>query len=308
VKKATLVYNPVAGRHPARREKQMREAAAVLRDSGISARLVRTSGPDTAIELARRAVSQGDDLLLVCGGDGTINEVVNGMTPGNLALGILPGGTANIAGRELGLPLDPVRAARQLPAWSSRRIALGLVTWPAAALANAPVVQGGRRYFLSVAGLGFDAYAIHKLSVDFKRSCGAAAYFWEGLRQTFRYTFPRFVCEIDGRKHNGTFAVVLRANRYGGWLRMAPNANIFEPRFSLCLFKSRHRARYFLYAAAVLIRQHLRLRDVDLVEAQEIGCTAEGETPIYFELDGELVGRLPAKLEIVPDALTLLVP
>ena len=89
---------------------------------------------------------------------------------------------------------------------------------------------------------------------------------------------------------------------------MAPNVNIFEPRFSLCLFKSRHRARYFLYAAAVLVRQHLRLRDVDLVEAQEIRCAAEGEIPIYFELDGELVGQLPAKLEIVPDALTLLVP
>ena len=106
-----------------------------------------------------------------------------------------------------------------------------------------------------------------------------------------------------------TFAVAQRARNYGGWLHLTPDARFFDDRFTLCLFKSHNRARYFLYAGLVLAHQHFHLGDVELVETRKLCCAARvaGET-IRFELDGELVGTLPATFEIVPDALTVLVP
>jgi len=301
---AVLIYNPIAGRRPARREKEIQQAAAALREDGIAAQPVRTSGPGTGRQLARAAVAGGASLVIVCGGDGTINEVVNGVAPGRTVLGILPGGTANIIAKELGLPHDPVRAARQLSRWQPRRIALGNALWAN----DGPKADQGQRYFLSVAGIGFDAYVVYKLSIAFKMSLGVVAYGWEAIRQALRYGFPAFLCRAEGREQRATFAVVHRTQLYAGWFRLAPTANVFESRFALCLFKSRRCERYFLYAAAAILHQHLRLSDVELVRAERVVCASEGQATVHFELDGELVGRLPATFEIVPDALTLLVP
>jgi diacylglycerol kinase family enzyme len=269
-------------------------------------------------------VREGDKLILVCGGDGTINEVINGIAPGDASLGILPGGTANIAAKELGLPHDPVQAAREFSTWRPRRIALGLARLSATPdpsgrgplLQQAkgdggetPPLQEHRRYFLSVAGVGFDAYVVHRLSPAFKLSAGVMAYIVEALRQTWRYPFPRFRCSADGREFHATFAVVHRTSRYAGWFHLAPNANLFEDKLSLCAFHSNRRSRYFVYAAAALARRHRRLHDVELVEDRKVECVAaEPGTRIYIELDGELAGRLPASFEVIPDALTLLVP
>jgi len=250
---------------------------------------------------------------LVCGGDGTINEVINGLAGSQVALGLLPGGTANILARDMGLPLNPVRAARELSRWSPRRIPLGKATWciEKASINEAPAEKEQlTRYFVSVAGIGFDAHVVYKLSLEMKLSWGVAGYVMEALRQAFRYPFQGFRCRTDGGPDRiATFAAVQRAGNYGGWLHLAPDARFFDDRFTLCLFKSHNRARYFLYAGLVLARQHFQLSDVELSETRKLCCAAQvaGET-IRFELDGELVGTLPATFEIVPDALTLLAP
>ncbi len=304
MKHATLIYNPVAGRHPARRERQILEAAKVLRGAGIEAQLAATTGPRTAGELARAAVSRGENLVLVCGGDGTVHEVINGIIPGNATLGIIPGGTANIIGKELRLPHDTVRAAREFSHWKPRRIALGKATWGSAAVSGTQT-----RHFISVAGVGFDAYVVHSLSWSLKMGWGVVGYGLEAVRQALRYSFPRFRIEVDGAERHATFAVIHRAGHYAGWLPLAPSASVFKPDFTACLFKSSSRARYFLYALAVFLRQHQRLADVELAEGFKFACSGEaaGER-VYFELDGELVGELPATFEIVPDALTVLAP
>lgn len=102
MKTTTLIYNPVAGRHPVRRERQIRAAAEELRRAGIEVKLAATARPGDARDLARAATDDGTELVLVCGGDGTVNEVINGLVPGPTMLGILPGGTANIIGKESG--------------------------------------------------------------------------------------------------------------------------------------------------------------------------------------------------------------
>ncbi len=313
LKKGTLIYNPIAGRRPAARQREIRKAVAVLRGAGLEIELTPTAGPAMAHQLAEQAAANGADFILACGGDGTINEVLNGLANRKVPLGILPGGTANILAREVGLPLDPVRAAAQFARWSPRRIPLGKATWRRDGVSpkRGPSQNGSStRYFISVAGVGYDAQVVYKLSLKMKLSWGVAGYIAEALRQAFRYHFQGFSCRTDdGPERAATFAAAQRARNYGGWLHLTPNARYFDDRFNLCLFKSMNRARYFLYAALVLARQHSRLKDVELVEARKLCCAAlaDGET-IRFELDGELAGTLPATFEIVPDALTLLVP
>ena len=312
LKKGVLIYNPVAGRRPARREREVRRAADVLRQAGLDIQLAPTTRPAMAHELAQAAVADGADVVLACGGDGTVNEVVNGLALSQVPFGILPGGTANIVARELRLPLNPVRAARDFLRWMPRRIALGRARWEesAAALSTGKVApQACFRHYISVAGIGYDAHIVYKLSPWMKTNLGVAGYVLEALRQWVHYTFPRFICRLDGIERQGTFAVIHRTRLYAGWLHLAPTAGLFQPRFAMCSFPSRSRLRYLLYALAVLARQHLRLRGVSLDQCTEVLCKPfDASATIRFELDGELVGALPANFEIVPDALTLLVP
>ncbi len=305
---AALIYNPIAGRQPARRRRQIIAATAALEESGFSVNLVQTPGPGGGTTMAREAIERDERLILVCGGDGTISEVLNGMIHGQAVLGILPGGTANILARELRLPLDPVLAARQIRHWAAREVAVGRVTWPAdsSAASNFPVQ---RRYFLSVAGVGFDAHVVYKLSSRFKNALGVVAYCIEAVRQVITYPFPVFSCHFDNRELAAGFAVVHRTSRYAGWLQLAPGARFFDSKLRLCVFKSRDWKRYFLYAAAVLLRQHLRLSDVELIETEKVLFLASNyNVPVRFELDGELAAELPATFEVVPNALKLLVP
>lgn len=274
--------------------------------------LAPTAGPAMAHELAQAAMAKGVDVVLVCGGDGTINEVINGLALSQVPLGILPGGTANIVARELHLPLNPVRAARELPRWTPHRIALGRARWEEAQAAP-PDGQVARqaccRHYISVAGIGYDAEIVYKLSAWLKDIFGVAGYVMEAFRQLVRYSFPRFSCGLDGHERQGTFAVLHRTRLYAGWLHLAPTAGLFQPRFALCSFPSRSRWHYLLYALAVLARQHLRLSGVSLDQCTEVVCTpVDTSVPIRFELDGELAGVIPATFEIVPDALTVLVP
>jgi YegS/Rv2252/BmrU family lipid kinase len=307
---ATLIYNPIAGRKPVRREHQIRAATRVLQQAGIGVSVAPTTGPGHAGEIARKVAAEGSDMVLVCGGDGTINEVINGLVPATVPLGILPGGTANIIARELKLPMDPVGAARALSSWTARRVPVGLVTTSSGTqFPEDHKPAGTRRYFLSVAGVGFDGHVIYRLSHGLKMSLGVAAYVIEALRQLWLYRFPRFIIRTENADHIAGFAVVQRTVLYAGWLHLAPGTRFFDPGLNVCIFRSQSRWRYFVYAAAVLARCHLRLRDVKLISADRLEVTAaELNCGIHFELDGELVGRLPAKFEVVPDALTLLVP
>jgi diacylglycerol kinase (ATP) len=248
-------------------------------------------------------------LVLACGGDGTLNEVVNGLAATATPLGLLPGGTANMAARELGLPLDPLRAAQELPRWSPRRIALGRAIWPASGPPSQNTGGPESRYFFSVAGVGFDAHIVYKLSSGLKMSLGVAGYVLEALRQVARYPFPLTTLKADNNELRATFAIVQRTRVYAGWLHTAPTADLFAPRFALCAFPSQSRLRYFLYAGAVLARLHLRLKDVKLVDASKVTCSPpDSQTRVHVELDGELAGILPVTFEVVPDSLTLLVP
>ena len=230
---------------------------------------------------------------MVGGGDGPINEAVCGMARSAVPLAILPGGTANVLAREIGLPLDIPSAAKQLLSCTPRRLSLGLA---------------GSRYFLLMAGVGFDARVIQAVSAHHKKTFGMATYIFEALRQGLFHAPLPFMLKSAAHSCLSTFACIAKAQHYGP-IRMAREADLFSNQFFVYCFHSRSRLRYVLYALALLSGKLDRLSDVSRFAATEITCApASSADPVYLQVDGELLGLLPYKITIVPDALTLLVP
>src|ERR1700690_4352267 len=132
IKDALLIYNPTSGSRRHRRFEEIEHGVRLLKDAGIKVELAPTTGPDTATKIARQAVEQRRGMVIACGGDGTINEIVNGLARSQVPMALLPAGTANILAKELGVPWDIPRAARLIPGGDIRRIALGVATFAGA--------------------------------------------------------------------------------------------------------------------------------------------------------------------------------
>ena len=293
-REAALIYNPKSGRRRRLRPRQIATAAQWLERAGIQVTPCPTTGPGTATELARKAIRNGADLIVVCGGDGTVNEVVCGMARSRVPMAVLPAGTANVLARELRLPRRIGAAARAIPTSTPRRLALGLA---------------GNRYFLLMAGVGLDAQVIRKLEPGWKNRLGIASYVLEAIRQAMFEAPAPFIVSTADRRIEATFACISKSTHYGT-LRMVREADMFSENFFVYCFRPRNRLRYFLYVPALLTGRLQRLEDVIRFPARKVRCEriehAAGD--VMFQVDGELAGRLPCTVEIVPDALTLLVP
>jgi len=293
--KAVLLLNPAAGRRKWLRPAQISRARKELESAGVAVEIQEVGESREGSAVAREAVEQGVDLIIVCGGDGTINHVVQGMVPSHVPLAILPGGTANMLARELGLPLTIEKAARVIPTSIPRRISLG---------------SAAGRLFISLAGIGFDARVVRNLNKRWKDSFGIGSYLMEGFVQLFfGPPNPFFSICANGKGQQVTYLCVSKSQHYGH-VRVLPEADLFSDRFHVYAFQSQSRWRYLHYGGAILAGRKSSLPDFIEFPTQRIACEPmnpeEGE--IYFQVDGELAGRLPCSIEIVPDALTILAP
>lgn len=289
---AALIYNPLAGRQRGRRQRDLQRAVALLATYGLRAELTPTTGPGSATELAREAVAAGRDLVIVSGGDGTINEVVNGLAGSAVPLAVLPAGTGNALARELELPWDVWRAAEYIPRGVVRRIALG---------------RAGGRYFIAMAGAGADANIIYCLAQHTKLRWGMLSYWLEGLRQWARYDFREFDVEVNGQTLAATLLVVGRAKNYGGPVQITRGADLLGDDFEVAVFPRLARPLYLLYLLAQFAGLLERLPRVRFLRTERV--TARPRTGrVYVHADGELAGELPMEFVVVPDALSLLVP
>src|SRR4029077_14373988 len=174
IKDALLIYNPTSGRRRHRRFAEIEQAVRLLKDAGISTELAPTIGRNSAIGIAQQAVQQDRGMVIACGGDGTINEIINGLAGSQVPMALLPAGTANILAKELGIPWDIPHASRLIPDGVVRRIALGLATSTNGN--HSPELPSGGRYFLSVGGAGPDGAIVNGVSHDFKKGAGILAY------------------------------------------------------------------------------------------------------------------------------------
>ncbi len=304
IKTASIIFNPLAGGGHSRRPMHLDEARRVLAAAGIDADLRPTSGPGEAGAIAANAIAEGRQMIIVCGGDGTLNEVVNGMAGSQVPVALLPAGTANVLAKELGISWKIPRAAAMISDGIPVRIALGLMT-PAGD-------PSARRYFIAVAGAGADAALVHAMDPALKLKTGIASYWFEGVRQLLRYKFPRFriiASHHTGEKTvDGTLVVIGRTKNYGGPFRITTGADFFSNEFELAVFTSQSSLRYITYLPATWTGILRRLHDVHFVKTSAFRCESLGPGPVYAQLDGEASVPLPVDFTIVPDALTLIVP
>ncbi|MDE3109575.1 MAG: diacylglycerol kinase family lipid kinase [Acidobacteriota bacterium] len=306
IKDALLIYNPVSGRRRARRFAEIEQAVRILKEGGITTELAPTSGPASAMHIARQAVEQRRGIVIACGGDGTINEVVNGLARNQIPMAVLPAGTANVLAKELGVPWDIPHAARLIPNAVVRRIALGIVV-PLDGNVSAAMPREGR-YFLSVAGAGPDGAIVNGVHAGLKKHTGILAYWAEGFRQLVRYNFAEMRIRSHGQERHATIIVVGRTKHYGGPFKITTGADLFDDSFEILTYSKRSR---FAYASCLpaLWMGTLRAREgIDAWKADHSICEPAGSHPVYAQVDGEPAGRLPLSFQIVPDALSLLVP
>jgi diacylglycerol kinase family enzyme len=225
MKRGVLLYNPTAGQR--NRLAQMQEIARRMRGRGVELLHVPTERAGHATEIVREHVSRGGiDVVAACGGDGTLSEVACGLAGSEVPLAALPGGTSNVLIRELGIPLDPVRAADLICDGVPRRVRL---------------LQANGRPFLLWAGIGLDARIMGKMSLRLKRWLGRAGIFFTVAPEFFRYEFPELEVLVDGVAHEATFAVVCHARRYAGDWIIAPDAALDSDEMDVLLFSGRNR-------------------------------------------------------------------
>jgi diacylglycerol kinase (ATP) len=297
---ALLIHNPAAGRHPRRRARELESACRILAEAGIRTELAATKGAGDGTILARQAARSGRGMVIACGGDGTINEIVNGLAGSRVPLAILPAGTANVLGKELGLPWDIPAAARLIPTARLERIALGL--------AQTEPPQGPERYFICIAGAGVDGSMVHSVNSRLKQATGTLAYWLSGLGHFFTYPLVTFRVAAGDRSFQAAQVIVGRTKHYGGPFQLTPGADLLSDRFETAVFTTTSRFRYPAHMMAVWFSRLERQGDVHFVRTREVCCHAEPGETVYVELDGEPAGRLPAQFRIVPDALTLAMP
>jgi diacylglycerol kinase (ATP) len=310
-KRVVLIYNPASGQQPARRAALIEQVAGVFRQAGIQITIIATHGANTAGPLALEAIQQGCDTVIACGGDGTVHEVIQTMAGTTAALAVIPLGTANALAADLGLPRNPVRAARKLLDSTPERISIGRVTF--VGHDGAP----GWRYFVVAAGIGADGHFFANVSSRLKQQLGYVHYLIEALRLWAVHRFPMFraVFTETSQPTPSTAEVsqvlAVRITNFGGLVRrLVPKASIRKPTLHVIAFKTRSRLHYLRFMAAVWFGRNKYATPIELVNCTRVECSAlEGATePVYVEADGEFLGTLPVTIEIVPDALTLLIP
>ena len=269
----------------------------LLRD-GVDVCPLATEGPGSATDLARQCAEDGADLILVAGGDGTINEVVNGMAGSTAALCVLPCGTANVLASELGMSRRPDKAAAGLSELVPARVSLGVLTDEA---------DRRPRYFLLMAGAGFDARIVYRVHGPTKNAIGKVAYWIAGFSQ-FGRRLPEFNVDIDDKRYRCSFALASRVRNYGGDLEIARNISLLDHGFEIVLFEGASTYPYVRYMLGALMNRLPRVQGVTVLHAKSARFTGPDDNRIHVQVDGELAGALPVSLSIAPRALTLLVP
>jgi diacylglycerol kinase (ATP) len=286
----------VAGKLRSSNGRIVQQAVQALEQQGIRVRAIATTAPGTASKIAQEAVLTDPDLILVAGGDGTINEVANGMVFSDVPLGILPAGTANVLATELGIGTKAAAAARNIHEWVPERISIGQVH-----------TNLGSRYFLMMAGVGLDAHIVYELNPRMKASLGKVAY-WLGGFARVGQPVAQFEATLNGRTHRAGFVLASRVKNYGGDLTIARNASLMEHDFEVVVFQGRNAFRYLTYFLGVLTGTLPNFSGISIERARRFEVQGPDDQRVYVQVDGEFAGRLPARVEIVESALTLLMP
>jgi len=295
MRRVALIYNPASGQGSSRRRLAIEQAVAVLREAGVEAETMETHAPGSAGTLAEEATRRGCDTIIACGGDGTVHEVLQSLVGTDIALGVIPLGTANALAANLGLQTSPV----------------GRISFQDGS------GETHARYFTVAAGVGADALFLSRLDAGLKRRFGYFLYFVQGFRVWATHSFPLFEAAFEESKSSLPRTVeisqllAIRIRDFGGVLnKFAPGATLHKDGLRLVAFKTRSRYQYFRFLLAVMFGRQTFTRQIELLDAVSVECRLRSgsRSAVFAEADGELLGHLPVRIDIVPEAVYLLIP
>jgi diacylglycerol kinase family enzyme len=308
MRRAVLLFNPTAGRGGLGRLARVHRAADVLRSNSIDAEVLATKGPGTAGQQAADAIERGADLVFACGGDGTLHDIIQGVAH-NLAVtvGILPLGSANALGRHLGLSFDPAEAIRQQLAFTPRAIPLGRVTCATA--------DGSRsRLFAVMAGAGPDGMLVYRMLAKNKHRLGRSMYYVRAARLFLGSQFAGF--HLRGTSEDGATlereaisAMAVRIGDLGGiFSPLIRGASPADETLQLTLTAAPHHLTLPAWFATSWLRMHRWNPYTQHLRVTSFSCDLLSEDRVHVQADGEWIGTLPMQVELVPNALRLLMP
>jgi diacylglycerol kinase (ATP) len=309
-----IVFNPNAGQATIV-QAALEQAADLWRQHGWQVTLQPTNAPGHATTIARTASQNGYHIVAACGGDGTVNEVINGLINTPTALAVLPAGTVNIWAREMGLSMDVQRAAAATLLAEWRQIDVGRARSmfpPTRRLSRQRVARSKEvlldRYFLLMAGVGFDAAVTAGINLKEKKLFGAIAYVKQAIQIGWNYRGSQVALRIDGKKLRGRFlmAVVGNSQLYGGVIKFTHNALLNDGLLDICVIQGRSMLTAPLRLCSIFSRSHHRDNRIKYYQAQQIQFLSR--KPIPVQVDGDYLGTTPMTFEVVPKGLWVLVP
>lgn len=301
--KACLILNPAAG--PRDFHRQLNKAVEHLRDRGWEVKLLETTEKGDATRLARQAADQRCDVAIAVGGDGTINEVVNGIAGSDTALGIIPAGTANVYAADVGIPIwSPLRpnalriAAEIIHTGQRRKIDLGQIQ----------LADGRQRYFFMWCGVGLDAAISQEVRTEDTRRLGMAAWVVAGVMVALNFMGTRGNVMVGNQSERKRvlWAIVSNGQLYGRLWRIAPQAKMNDGLLDLTVFEGYGVLSTLRHLAGLTLGQYARDPTVHFYR----GCsfTLETRKPLPVHVDAEPVGTTPVQINIVPGSLNVVLP
>jgi YegS/Rv2252/BmrU family lipid kinase len=290
LKRATIIYNPASG--GGHREQQLDVARRLLEQHRIESECWPTQGPGHATELAAQALAQQMDLIIVKGGDGTLNEALQAMAGSHVPLAIWPSGTANVLAKVLRLPKRFGDLMNVIVAGRTKPITVG---------------RANGRYFFLMAGIGLDASIVRHVNPKLKHLGGELAFWASGFKHLATWRAPQFTVRINGHEFQATFAAIANAPDYGGGLRLAPQARIESECLDVCAFSTQSKLRYLLwYLPVSFLGRHVGRAGVSYLHARN-EIRAESDEEIWVQVDGEVLGTLPMTFAPVPQAISVVI-
>jgi len=292
-RRLAAIFNPTSGGGTFKRDLPL--ITSSLRSLGFEVDEMPTEAAGHAIELARGAAERGYDVAAAIGGDGTVNEVVNGIAASDVTLAVIPTGTVNVLALELGIPLDPPDACRLAAQGHAIDIDLGLA---------------GERYFALMAGAGIDAAVIAAMNPALKKALKEAAFAIQGVATLLTGTQPLIRVEADDQCVDGYFVVAGNSANYAGSFGITPVADMRDGLLDVCVLTDKSIAQMSYYWLAALVSSHRRSSKVRYFRATEVALSvAPGERgEVLVQTDGEMAGSLPLTCRVVPRALNVVVP
>lgn len=283
-----LIANPTSGGN-ARPRLSLAEKS--LKALGAEVELYLTSARGDAREAAYKAIEEGFDRVIAAGGDGTLNEVVNGVVTSSLPVAFLPLGTVNVFALETGIPFDVESACRIAVSGTPRKITLGRID---------------EDYFLLMASAGWDAEAVAAVRPNVKRRTGRFAYFLSAVEAFLLKPPKQLRLNLPDGSSYGCHGVILSNCRYyGGRHVVSPKASLFSQHLEACLLCQGGRTAQLRFALSLLLKRPLKEPMVKFMSLNKVMLAGEQAA---IQVDGDDWGQLPVTVEAVPEAVTVIVP